>query len=181
VDEAHENECTNRLHESFDRVVSPHIVGLYRLARRVLGTDDLAWDAVQDVLVKLWESGMTPPDDRGYWLRRAVWNKSLDLLRRVRRQKDRAESSDETIESIGCRYDPSHRLRLEEMRRKVSKAIAALPGDFRDALSMYALDELDYEEIARELRVPAGTVRSRIHRARTILRREFERDRDRDG
>ncbi len=178
MDEARENACPNGLHDSFERIVNPHIVDLYRLARKVLGTDDLAWDAVQDVLVKLWESETTPPDDRGFWLRRAVWNKSLDLMRQVRRQKDRVEGTEEGLESLRCRYDPSHRLRLEEMRRQVFDAIEALPGDFRDALSLYALSELDYDEIARELSVPSGTVRSRIHRARTLLRREFDQDQE---
>jgi len=175
--------CCNAMHRDFERSVKPHLEKMYRAARRILGSDDLAWDAVQDLLVRLWETGRIPPDREGRWLLRSVRNAGLDALRRDRRQRRREglgttdtparERSAEMLEALGCRDDPSHRLRLDELRAKIRTAVERLPDEYRDVFELHRRGDRDYADIASELRLATGTVGSRIHRARAILRREL--------
>ena len=186
--ELHENEapqiekraCGNPLHAEFESAIQPHLTKLYRAARRILGSDDLAWDAVQDLLTKLWESGTLPPDESGRWLLRSVRNRSLDVLRQSKR-RSRLEGTDaetekeaEELETLGCRNDPTHRLRLAELREEIRAAVDRLPAEFRDVFELHHRTDRDYSEIGQELGLPAGTVGSRIHRAKALLREKLK-------
>ncbi len=161
-------DCQKPVHADFDSHVRPHLESMFRLARRVLGCNEAAWDAVQEVIVRLWESGDMPPDTDGVWLRRVTWNRSLDMLRGARRRASRVDA-ETSPESLACSSNPGHRIELDEMRRSVCTAIESLPVPFRDVVALHALDDLNHEEVARELELPPGTVRSRLHRARELL------------
>lgn len=164
--------CRSRIHSEFEQVVRPHLVSLYRLAASILGPDE-GWDAVQEVLVQVWESGELPPDHVDRWLRRIVWNRSLDILRGTRARLQRVECREEELDRVGCDADPSHELHLADLRRSIQEAVDSLPANFRDVVELHAYGDLDYAQMAEELGLPVGTVRSRLHRARATLQRKL--------
>jgi RNA polymerase sigma-70 factor (ECF subfamily) len=69
--------------------------------------------------------------------------------------------------------DPAEAAALQERRVAVRRAIADLPGRLRDAIALQVFHELSYQEIAQVLNIPIGTVMSRIHNAKRLLRREL--------
>ena len=142
---------------------------LLRLARRVLGCDDLAHDAVQEALVLLWQAD-PPPRKPQSWLAQTVVHRSLHMLRTLGRRRTHECRAPSRCE---LSPDPSQRLEHLELGEVLAEAVRELPSEFREAFVLRELEQLDYAEIARRTRVPVGTVRSRIHRARRDLRRRL--------
>jgi RNA polymerase sigma-70 factor, ECF subfamily len=138
------------------------------LARRILRSDDLAWDAVQEALLSLWLETDLPPNPRA-WLFRTVLNRCLHLSRtRARRRKHeglacriRPEASD--------RDDPERKRQREELAGCVYGAFTRISPEQRDVLVLRAVEEKDYETIAQSLQIPLGTVRSRLSRSRKAI------------
>ncbi len=159
--------------EAFERLVAPHLESMHLAARRIVRSDDLAWDAVQDVLLRVWHRGWLPGEPAGA-LRHLVSLAALQVLRgRTRRERH---------EDAACQA-PSHRSEGEcpraaaearELRRDLAAALAQLPADQRRVFEMFELEGHDYACIAEQLAVPVGTVRSRLSRARTALRERLE-------
>jgi RNA polymerase sigma-70 factor, ECF subfamily len=154
---------------SFSELVAPLHDPLIALARRILRSDDLARDAVQEAMLSLWLEAEVPPNPRA-WLVRAVVNRSLHLLRsraRRRRHEGRAclEHSEASLED-----DPARRFEGEDILITVQEAFTAIAPEFRDVLVLRAVEQMDYESIATTLKIPVGTVRSRLNRSRKALR-----------
>ena len=144
----------------------PNPAPLLAVARRILGCGDLAWDAVQEAMIALWQEDPPPPDPRS-WLTGAVVNRSLHHLRTLGRRR-----THECRAARSCEWsvDPGRRLERGELRERLNAALSELAPEFWQALLLHELAELDYVEIARLAQVPVGTVRSRIHRAKRRLR-----------
>jgi RNA polymerase sigma-70 factor (ECF subfamily) len=138
---------------------------MLRAAGRVLGCGHLAADAVQDTLVLLWQTEVPHGELRG-WLMRAVVHRSLHLRRTLLR-RTRHEVAAGCC-AVAC-DNPLHHAYAQELGEHVQAALARLPATQRRAFVLRELDGLDYEDIARALAVPVGTVRSRLHRARAAL------------
>lgn len=132
-------------------------------AERVLGSWDLAWDAVQEALVTLWQAPDEPPNAEA-WLYQTVMNRSLHARRTRQRRTRYEELAGAGRAERGA--DPRQQVEVEDEARRVEVAIDQLPDEYRDALRLRELEGLDYHAIAATLEVPVGTVRSRIHRAR---------------
>jgi len=144
---------------------------IYNFAYRLTGNPDDAHDLVQEVLLRVHRglSSYQPGSFEG-WLWRITRNAFLDD---VRRQKRRPTSPlpDEvdrwgqaSTESADTEYA---RISLGD---DIQKALLELPIDFREAVVLCDVVGLSYEEIAKAVAVPIGTVRSRIHRGRKILK-----------
>lgn len=156
------------LDERFAGLVRPILPELVRVARRILGSDDLAWDAVQEGLLSLWQQDEPPPNPRA-WLLRAVLHRSLHQARMIRRRRNH--------EARACRSrteawhgDPARSVIDEELREALREALARLAEPHRVVLSLHLIDELDYRAIAGRVGIPIGTVRSRLNRSREALR-----------
>jgi RNA polymerase sigma-70 factor, ECF subfamily len=153
----------------FGQATRPLLGHLVAVARRILGDEDAAWDAVQEALVSLWLIGEIPTNLRA-WLGRAVIHRSLHLARsrsRRRRHEDRVrferpEPSD--------RDDPSRYLEGEELGGFVRQALTRIAPQYRAVLVLHVVEQMDYEAIAAALQIPVGTVRSRLNRSRKALR-----------
>jgi RNA polymerase sigma-70 factor (ECF subfamily) len=152
----------------------PLLGHLVLVARRILGDEDTAWDAVQEALLSLWLGGEMPSNLRA-WMVRAVVHRSLHLSRcrsRRRRHEDaarigRLEESD--------RDDPASHLEGEELRRTLREALSEIAPDYRSVLVLSVIEQMDYDSIAATLGVPIGTVRSRLNRSRKALREVLTR------
>lgn len=142
---------------------------LAAIARRVLGGEDLAWDAVQEALVSLWLESETPQDP-GAWLTRTVIHRSLHLARcRSRRRRHEDQARLERTER-GDQDDPIRHLEAQELQQILRQALEAVAPEYRTILVAHVVERESYESIAARLRIPLGTVRSRLNRARKAVR-----------
>ena len=140
----------------------------HAVARRLLGCDHLAADAVQEALLALWREPAAPPDQRG-WLVRAVVFRARHLRRTLaRRQRHEHGAAVHCALHAGC-DNPLHHAYAHELGARLDEALALLPAEQRTAFQLWVETGLDYRGIARQLALPIGTVRSRLHRARAAL------------
>lgn len=157
-------------HLEFAEAVAPQLDRLQRLARRIVGSEDTAEDAVQEALTSLWREGRLPPNPTG-WLSRAVVHRSLHLNRCRRRRRcheERACTHRPENQQVG---DALRTLESKELGLRIEAAVAQLPDRFREVFLLREVEQLDYEAIAETLRVPVGTVRSRLARSRAALQK----------
>jgi RNA polymerase sigma factor (sigma-70 family) len=155
---------------SWDEVVRTHSARVYRLAFRLTGNRADAEDLTQEVFVRVFRAldNYRPGTFEG-WLHRITTNLFLDLARR--RARIRFEALPEDAERVpGRERSPEQVFHDDNFDDDVQRALDALPPDFRAAVVLCDIEGLSYEEIAATLGIKLGTVRSRIHRGRTLLR-----------
>jgi RNA polymerase sigma-70 factor (ECF subfamily) len=156
---------------ALDRLLRVHYDRVHAVCRRIVGTSHDADDAAQEAMIRI-VKGLHSFDGRsafGTWVYRIASNTALDELRKRRRRPmlhvvdDHGEAPDVPDRMAERRVDSIvERLSLDD-------AIAGLPDDFRTAVVLRDVADLDYSEIARVLGVPIGTVKSRIARGRSLL------------
>ncbi len=155
--------------------IEPNLAYLLRVARRILGCDEQAHDAVQEALISLWREERLPPNPPA-WLVQAVINRSLHARRcRERRRKHEARAGTKRL--LHAEPEHEHAVECDELRARIRAAVAALAEEYRVVFELREVHGLDYEAIAERVAIPVGTVRSRIHRARHQLQQILERDR----
>ncbi len=151
-----------------DRALEAHDPArLLSVAERILGSRDLAWDALQEAYVCLWQQAEAPPNVDA-WLTHTVVHRSLHARRTRQRRANNEQSAGEWRCQRVRSPDPTRAAEEQELREKVQAAVDSLPVEFRAAFALQT-DGLEYHEVAARLGVPVGTVRSRIHRARARL------------
>jgi len=148
---------------------------IYNFAYRLTGNPDDAHDLVQEVLIRVRRGLATyQPGSFEGWLWRITRNAFLDDIRRQKRRPtaplpDEVDRWDRaSTESADVEYA---RISLGD---DIQKALLALPIDFREAVVLCDVVGLSYEEIAQACAVPIGTVRSRIHRGRKMLKETLQ-------
>ena len=147
---------------------------IYNFAYRLTGNRADASDLAQDVLIRV-KKGLAnyQPGSFEGWLWRITRNAFLDD---IRRQKRRPTSPlPDQPDRIANATSPAPDVVLAQVRlgEDVQNALLALPYDFREAVVLCDVVGLSYDEIAGAVAVPVGTVRSRIHRGRRMLRDEL--------
>jgi RNA polymerase sigma factor (sigma-70 family) len=155
--------------DEFAAVVHTRLPRLQRLARRILHSEDLADDAVQEAFLSLWNEGRMPQNPEG-WLARAVVLRSLHLNRSRRRRRGYEERASTLRPESDPRSDASWALELQEVAHAVAALLGRLPEHLRTVFVLREAEQCDYESIAAVLGVPVGTVRSRLHRAREAIK-----------
>jgi RNA polymerase sigma-70 factor (ECF subfamily) len=143
---------------------------LYSVAYRLTGNDDDAQDLVQEVLLRVRRGLSTyQPGNLEGWLSRIATNAFLDEVRRKRRRA--VELLPEEPERV-IPPAPSADVaaEAEALPDDVHQALQRLTPDYRAAVVLCDVVGLSYEEISATLGIPIGTVRSRIHRGRALLR-----------
>jgi RNA polymerase sigma-70 factor (ECF subfamily) len=158
-----------------------HLSRAQAAARRLLGCDHLAADAVQEALIALCRLSARPPDVAG-WLMLAACHRARHLRRTLRR---RARHEQQAVAARCDRHpdcdNPLHHAHAHELGARLAAAIAALPPPQRVAFERHYRSGLDYAAIAHDLALPLGTVRSRLHRARAALQVALQTDRSPDS
>jgi RNA polymerase sigma-70 factor, ECF subfamily len=176
-------------HEAaFEAIMRRHNARLFRVARAILKDDAEAEDALQDAYLDAYRH---MDDFRGdaqlsTWLTRIVVNQSLMRLRRQKRERvivsfDRGERQDQGQEvdvPDEKAEPPSSAAMRAEVRRLLEQRIDQLPVAFRTVFVMREVEDMTVEETAACLGIPAATVRTRLFRARALLREALARDVD---
>jgi RNA polymerase sigma-70 factor (ECF subfamily) len=156
--------------ESYTRAVRPLTGLMVTVARRILGDEVQAWDAVQEALIGLWNEGEIPPNPRA-WLTRAVVLRSLHLARSRSRRRWHERRACERRPEASDRDDPTKGMEYEELERTLDETLRTIPPEYRDVILLRTAARMDYAAIADALHIPIGTVRSRLNRTRQIFRR----------
>ncbi len=159
---------------TWDEVVHGHSAGVYRHAYRLTGNQQDAEDLTQDVFVRVFRSlDSYQPGSLEGWLHRITTNLFLDRMRRRSRVRFDAfsEGAEERLVSSGPTPELAHTEHTFDA--DVEQALSRLSEDFRVAVVLCDVEEMTYDEIAAALNVKLGTVRSRIHRGRLMLRKEL--------
>ena len=148
-----------------------HADRVYRLAYRLSGNRADAEDLTQETFVRVFKSlaEYTPGTFEG-WLHRITTNLFLDMVRRRQRIRFDALPEDAGDRLASREHGPEQAYEQMNLDPEVQAALDALPADFRVAVVLCDLEQLSYEEIAATLGIKVGTVRSRIHRGRVLLR-----------
>jgi RNA polymerase sigma-70 factor, ECF subfamily len=157
---------------SWEEIVSTHSARVYRLAYRLTGNQHDAEDLTQEVFVRVFRSlsTYTPGTFEG-WLHRITTNLFLDSVRRKQRIRFDALGDDAADRLPSREPSPQQHFNDTHFDADVQQALDTLAPDFRAAVVLCDIEGLSYEEIAATLGVKLGTVRSRIHRGRSQLRK----------
>jgi RNA polymerase sigma-70 factor (ECF subfamily) len=156
---------------TWDEIVERHSDRVYRLAYRLTGNRHDAEDLTQEVFVRVFRSlsSYTPGTFEG-WLHRITTNLFLDQARRKQKLRFDALSDERAERLTSDAPSPDAAYADRTFDDDIEAALATLPPDFRAAVVLCDVEGLSYEEIADILDAKLGTVRSRIHRGRAMLR-----------
>jgi RNA polymerase sigma-70 factor (ECF subfamily) len=152
-------------------VARSHGRKIYNFAYRLCGNPDDAADLVQEVLLRLRKAlADYRPGSFDGWLWRITRNAFLDEARRRNRRPTSPLPDDPDRTGLWAAPGADEVLASLRLGEDVQKALLDLPIEFREAVVMCDVIGLSYEEIATAVEAPIGTVRSRIHRGRKLLR-----------
>ena len=156
---------------ALERLLRLHYDRVHAVCRRIVGTSHDADDAAQEAMIRI-VKGLRSFDGRssfGTWVHRIASNTALDELRKRRRRPMlHVVGDDGEVPEVVDRL-AERRVDSVADRLSIDDAIASLPDDFRAAVVLRDVADLDYSEIAEVLGVPIGTVKSRIARGRALL------------
>lgn len=168
-------------HRQFELEALPHTDLLYNYALRMTGNPEDARDLVQETYLKayrFWDKYEQGTNIRA-WLFRILKNSYINRYRKASREPDTVEydEAQNFYESVRAQTagpsNPQESLFRNLLDDDVAKAISGLPDDFRTVVILSDIEGLTYEEIAEFVDVPLGTVRSRLHRGRKLLRAQL--------
>jgi len=151
----------------FEKEALPHLGALHRMARQLVGATG-ADDLVQETVLRAWKYFETFESETNCraWLFRILRNAWIARWRKSRLELPLTETESETIEPY---YDWEAEFLREEFSAGVKLALLDLPPDYRMAVLLADVEEFTYQEIARIMECPIGTVMSRLNRARRRL------------
>jgi len=166
-----ENDDTARRQEEFSALVASHSRLVYRAAYAVLRNSHDAEDVAQEVFLKLYRRWRRDSirDERAY-LSRLAWRAAIDRLKKRGPAADREDSNSDTPSPA---LTPEQAVLEADWSAVVHRMIDALPEDLRLPLALSASGDLKSGEIAQLLGIPEGTVRTRVMKARAVLKQKL--------
>lgn len=165
--------------DAWQQIVRLYWRKVFNVAYRFVGRHDEAEDLTQEIFLKISRALHTFDRRANFqtWIISVSRNLCIDHYRSMRRERETIarDITSADVSPVAKGRDPLERLEIGDLRRRVRTALAALPEPLRVAVEMRDLKEYTYDEIARTLGLPDGTVKSRIHRGRLELARELRR------
>lgn len=173
--------CLAGENQAWESLLKVHSRKVYSLCYRFTGRTAEAEDLTQEIFIKIFQTLKSYDQAQGTfttWMTRVARNHLVDHYRRTKR--DRATSSlDEEPGAVETQVStgpgPMAGVESRERRELIQEGLNKLSPDLREAVILRDLHDLDYDEIARVLAVPQGTVKSRINRGRLELARVLKR------
>jgi RNA polymerase sigma factor (sigma-70 family) len=167
----------------FDKEFMPHIDSMYNFAFRLTNDEDDANDLVQDTYLKAFRfiNSFSQGTNAKAWLFRILKNSFINDFRKKSKEPAKVDYQDvettynseedaETNQTVDLRVESVQDLIGDE----IANALNALPVDFRTVIILCDVEGFTYEEMAKILDIPIGTVRSRLHRARMLLKEKLQ-------
>ncbi len=164
---------------AFESLIGKYQNRLFHSMTQVLRNSTDAEDVVQDAFVKAFTKLSTFRGGSQFytWLYRIAHNSAISQIRKRKPTESLDHDAGMTAATLeGQHVSPSQRLEQQEQNQQLSDALSRLKEEQRSVLVLREMEGLDYDAIAEILDVPVGTVRSRLHRARTQLKEELERE-----
>ena len=175
----------NSIQTEFEQLFQRSQRRAYNLAFRLTGNTADAEDVTQDAYLRAWDNFATYDSNRSFegWLFRIITNRVIDMRRRQKRvpmfSLDNPIHGDDDGQPMSHEFaapdsDPMKLVIEPVMEEKLQSALAALPEDYRMSILLCDVEQRSYQEIADMMHCAIGTVRSRIHRARVMLRKKLD-------
>jgi len=175
-------ECLAGDQAAWEVIVRQHWRKVFNLAYKFVGRHDEAEDLTQDIFLKIFKALATFDRRANFqtWIISISRNLCIDHYRSVRKERETIDREVDPGQLSPASPDQSPYAALEQRDRVelLRQAMATLPPSLRTAVLLRDIQELSYQEIADRLRLPEGTVKSRINRGRTELGRQIRRLRD---
>ena len=173
---------------AWEEIVQRYHRRIYNICYRFAGTSDDAQDLTQDVFIKMYRTLSSYDVERGAfmtWVTTMTRNLLVDHFRKTKQDRvtdsiDAAPSEHEDAMPLSDQIEdkalpPDARVQSRETSEAVHEALQKLSPELREAVILRDLQDMDYREIAAVLKVPEGTVKSRINRGRAELARLLQR------
>ncbi len=179
--------CREGDRDAFNELVEMYQNQVVNIAYGMLSDREDAYDAAQEVFVKIYKNigSFKGKSSLSTWIYRIVANVCNDTLRKRQRRAPavsiNSAFSDDDEKDMDITDDaptPEELLELSEKQRAVRLAIAELSDEHREVITLSDIEQLSYEEISEILRCPVGTVKSRLNRARSALKKKLLKDRE---
>ena len=161
--------------DAFDQLVARHQSAVYRAALAALRVREDAEEVAQDAFIRAWRALDRFRGESSFrtWVLRITWNRAISKRRGLAGWLRRATSLDDVAEPAAADDGQHAGLQRAELQAHARNAIQALTPKLRDALLLAQSGEYQYDEIARMLGVPLGTVKWRISEARRKVRKNL--------
>ncbi len=174
--------CLRGDQSAWEQIVKQHWRKVFNVAYKFVGSHEQAEDLTQDIFLKIFKSLETFDRRANFqtWLISVSRNLCIDHYRSVRKERqtiDR-EVTAEDVSPVSATVSPLAALENRDLAALLRQALQGLPQSLRMAVLLRDIQELSYQEIAERLRLPEGTVKSRINRGRKELARQIRRLRD---
>ncbi len=160
--------------EAFAPLIERYKMSIYRLVYQMVHNRDDTEDLVQEIFIKAYQGIKTFKSGYKFlpWLSKIAVNHTLNFIKKERKiDVQPLEWAQNYADNKG---DPVQMVKEKMLKEKIAKAMAQLPEEYRVVLVLRIEEQLSYEEISQTLGIPAGTVMSRIARAREHLRNIFK-------
>lgn len=173
---------------AWEEIVRLHNRRIYNICYRFTGSQDDAEDLTQEVFIRIYKTLKSYDLERGAfttWITTMTRNLLVDHFRKSKQDRvtdsmDASPSADEDAPTLGEHIQdekprPDETVATKQTQKMVQMALQKLSPELREAVILRDLQDMDYREIADALKVPEGTVKSRINRGRTELARLLSR------
>jgi RNA polymerase sigma factor (sigma-70 family) len=171
--------CLSGDQTAWEQIVRQHWRKVFNLAYKFVGRHDEAEDLTQDIFLKIFRALHTFDRRANFqtWLISISRNLCIDHYRSVRKERETMARDVDASDLMPVSRDrgPHGELEQLDLRHLIRQALAELPEALREAVVLRDLQEFSYQEIADKLRLPEGTVKSRINRGRLELARQLRR------
>jgi len=163
--------------QAFESLVRKYQKPIYYLCHRMTGAHQSADDLSQDTFIKAYLSLRTFNEGMNFfsWIRRIAVNSALNFLKKRKREKSLGDREMRVIDSskVSSPEMPHDALQKKQMEEKFKQALTELPDEQRVIFVLKVYENQSYDQIASMLKIPHGTVMSRLSRARQKLKNEM--------
>ena len=161
--------------DAFEILVRRHEKTIFNLVYRMLGDYDEAAEVSQEVFLSAYRAVGRFRGDANFstWLYRIALNHASTRRKNLSRRQQRNVAIDDTEPVRDPQPGPAETMEKKEIRERVQRALNNLEPDEATVILLRDLQDIPYEEVARLLEIPVGTVKSRLHRARQALKSQL--------
>lgn len=174
--------------EAYEMLISQYEKRIYALCLHLLKNSEEAYDAAQEVCIKLWKqlSSFKGQSKLSTWIYRMTTNQCLDIMRKNKRKGqeislflDEALGEEEKLtDQTAIWHDISSHMEEKELGEVLRQGIGELKEDYRVIIVLRDVEQRSYEEISDILDISLGTVKSRLSRARSTLKKILEQNKE---